>query len=405
MHDRHELVRVAHNSHLPDFHLLLFLMNDAMPQYVEQTCLCVSMHQKQQPPPPSPQPDARLCAVCGLTCAAKSRNGFVMVDRVGEDACHGRYLIVFGHASVLKGCVVDACQRAGLAPLAHRDCVRMHQRQRPPPPSPPQQPPPPPPSSLPPSLPPHPTSPPLLPPPLLPPSTSSSSLPTSAATPPPPSLQPATLPPSLHVKTLEQQPPPPSLPPKLDDLHHDQVSPCPSPPPSPPLQPPLPPSPPRPSPPTPPQQPQQPPPTFTAHKCWQCGALQQPGGYTQVAPHLPSPLSSARREHLDTVKSHLCSSVDHHQPEQPVSLPGAPQPQVDNEAELARVAHFQEHFRELDQALTALQPLPGPPAQPTGTPLRLFGLLCLSLVCHRSRRHLKCKCCLRHAAKSAAACC
>ncbi|KAL6748309.1 hypothetical protein V8C86DRAFT_1169718 [Haematococcus lacustris] len=107
-------------------------------------------------------------------------------------------------------------------------------------------------------------------------------------------------------------------------------------------------------------------------RCWQCGALQQPGGYPQVAPHLPSPLSSARREHLDTVKSHLCSSVDHHQPEQPVSLPGAPQPQFDNEAELARVAQFQEHFRELDQALTALQPLPGPPAQPTGTPLRLF---------------------------------
>ncbi|KAJ9531474.1 hypothetical protein QJQ45_015060, partial [Haematococcus lacustris] len=67
-----------------------------------------------------------------------------------------------------------------------------------------------------------------------------------------------------------------------------------------------------------------------------------------------------------------CSSVDHHQPEQPVSLPGAPQPKFDNEAELARVAQFQEHFRELDQALTALQPLPGPPAQPTGTPLRLF---------------------------------
>ncbi|KAJ9513485.1 hypothetical protein QJQ45_006040 [Haematococcus lacustris] len=77
-----------------------------------------------------------------------------------------------------------------------------------------------------------------------------------------------------------------------------------------------------------------------------------------------------------------CSSVDHHQPEQPVSLPGAPQPQFDNEAELARVAQFQEHFRELDQALTALQPLPGPPAQPTGTPLRLFNrfaVLALSL--------------------------
>ncbi|KAJ9520026.1 hypothetical protein QJQ45_029961, partial [Haematococcus lacustris] len=145
-------------------------------------------------------------------------------------------------------------------------------------------------------------------------------------------------------------------------------------------------------------------------RCWQCGALQQPGGYPQVDPHLPSPLSSARREHLDTEKKkkkkkkkkttplpvsaklmypprvpllialvmrrpaplclsctigrvslqpeRRCSSVDHHQPEQPVSLPGAPQPQFDNESELARVAQFQEHFR--------------PPAQPTGTPLRLF---------------------------------
>ncbi|KAJ9514467.1 hypothetical protein QJQ45_016196 [Haematococcus lacustris] len=50
-------------------------------------------------------------------------------------------------------------------------------------------------------------------------------------------------------------------------------------------------------------------------RCWQCGALQQPGGY---------PL------------------VDHHQPEQPVSLPRAPQPQFDNDAELALVAQFQE---------------------------------------------------------------
>ncbi|GFH21923.1 hypothetical protein HaLaN_19309, partial [Haematococcus lacustris] len=37
------------------------------------------------------EPDARLCAVCGLTCAAKNRDGFVKVHRVGEDACHGRY--------------------------------------------------------------------------------------------------------------------------------------------------------------------------------------------------------------------------------------------------------------------------------------------------------------------------
>ncbi|KAJ9508507.1 hypothetical protein QJQ45_012048 [Haematococcus lacustris] len=73
-----------------------------------------------------------------------------------------------------------------------------------------------------------------------------------------------------------------------------------------------------------------------------------------------------------TVDCSRCSSVDHHQPEQPVSLPGAPQPQFDIEAELARVAQFQEQFRELDQALTALQPLPGPPAQPTSTPMRLF---------------------------------
>ncbi|KAJ9523033.1 hypothetical protein QJQ45_023798 [Haematococcus lacustris] len=55
-------------------------------------------------------------------------------------------------------------------------------------------------------------------------------------------------------------------------------------------------------------------------RCWQCGALQQPGGYPQV---------------------------DHHQPEQP---------QFDYEAELALVAQFQEQFHELDQALTALQP-------------------------------------------------
>ncbi|KAJ9512897.1 hypothetical protein QJQ45_029127, partial [Haematococcus lacustris] len=53
----------------------------------------------------------------------------------------------------------------------------------------------------------------------------------------------------------------------------------------------------------------------TLIRCWQCGALQQPGGYPQV---------------------------DHHQPKKPVSLPGAPQPQFDNEAELALVAQFQE---------------------------------------------------------------
>ncbi|GFH09542.1 hypothetical protein HaLaN_04709, partial [Haematococcus lacustris] len=69
------------------------------------------------------EPDARLCAVCELTCAAKNRDGFVKVHRVGEDACHGRYLVVFGRASVLKSSVLVACQRAGLAPMAHRDCV------------------------------------------------------------------------------------------------------------------------------------------------------------------------------------------------------------------------------------------------------------------------------------------
>ncbi|KAJ9531271.1 hypothetical protein QJQ45_006712 [Haematococcus lacustris] len=83
-------------------------------------------------------------------------------------------------------------------------------------------------------------------------------------------------------------------------------------------------------------------------------------------------LRQDEKDQDDCVIEIACSSVDHHQPEQPVSLPGAPQPQFDNEAELARVAQFQEHFRELDQALTALQPLPGPPTQPTGTPLRLF---------------------------------
>ncbi|KAL6764213.1 hypothetical protein V8C86DRAFT_2477721, partial [Haematococcus lacustris] len=59
-------------------------------------------------------------------------------------------------------------------------------------------------------------------------------------------------------------------------------------------------------------------------RCWQCGALQQPGGYPQ--------------------------------PEQPVSLPGAPQPQFDNEAELARVAQFQEHFPHPSLPTVALQP-------------------------------------------------
>ncbi|KAJ9531499.1 hypothetical protein QJQ45_015035, partial [Haematococcus lacustris] len=76
-------------------------------------------------------------------------------------------------------------------------------------------------------------------------------------------------------------------------------------------------------------------------RCWQCGALQQPGGYPQV---------------------------DHHQPEQP---------QFDYEAELALVAQFQEQFHELDQALTALQPHPDPPAQPARTPLRLFNRFAL----------------------------
>ncbi|KAL6751960.1 hypothetical protein V8C86DRAFT_3029827 [Haematococcus lacustris] len=114
---------------------------------------------------------------------------------------------------------------------------------------------------------------------------------------------------AITSQTLEQQPPPTSLPPELDDQHQDQA--------------------------------QQPPPTFITHKCWQCGALQQPGGYPQV---------------------------DHHQPEQP---------QFDYEAELALVAQFQEQFHELDQALTALQPHPDPPAQPARTPLRLFNRFAL----------------------------
>ncbi|KAJ9521049.1 hypothetical protein QJQ45_022760, partial [Haematococcus lacustris] len=41
---------------------------------------------------------------------AKNKNGFVTVERVGEDACHGRYLVVFGRASVLKSSVLVACQ-------------------------------------------------------------------------------------------------------------------------------------------------------------------------------------------------------------------------------------------------------------------------------------------------------
>ncbi|GFH13128.1 hypothetical protein HaLaN_08951, partial [Haematococcus lacustris] len=51
------------------------------------------------------EPNTKRCALCELTSPAKSRNGFVTVERLGEDACHGRYLIVFGRASVLMGCV------------------------------------------------------------------------------------------------------------------------------------------------------------------------------------------------------------------------------------------------------------------------------------------------------------
>ncbi|KAJ9510658.1 hypothetical protein QJQ45_027532, partial [Haematococcus lacustris] len=150
----------------------------------------------------------------GVLFLTKNKDGFVVVEKVGEDACHGPYLIVFGHASVLKGSVLVACQRAGLAPLAHRDCVPMKWS-------------------------------------------------------------------TTCVMCL----------------------------------------------------------LFC--RCWQCGALQQPGGYPQV---------------------------DHHQPEQP---------QFDYEAELALVAQFQEQFHELDQALTALQPHPDPPAQPARTPLRLFNRFAL----------------------------
>ncbi|KAJ9528591.1 hypothetical protein QJQ45_020429, partial [Haematococcus lacustris] len=49
------------------------------------------------------EPDARRCALCGFKTAAKNKNGFVTVERVREDACHGRYLVVFGRASVLMG--------------------------------------------------------------------------------------------------------------------------------------------------------------------------------------------------------------------------------------------------------------------------------------------------------------
>ncbi|KAJ9513622.1 hypothetical protein QJQ45_006073 [Haematococcus lacustris] len=73
-------------------------------------------------------------------------------------------------------------------------------------------------------------------------------------------------------------------------------------------------------------------------------------------------------EHLRRFGPGGYPQVDHHQAEQP---------QFDYEAELALVAQFQDQFHELDQALTALQPLPGPPAQPTRTPMRLFNRFAL----------------------------
>ncbi|KAJ9514022.1 hypothetical protein QJQ45_021091 [Haematococcus lacustris] len=59
------------------------------------------------------EPNAKRCALCELTPPAKNKDGFVVVEKVGEDACHGRYLVVFGRASVLKGSVLVACQRVG----------------------------------------------------------------------------------------------------------------------------------------------------------------------------------------------------------------------------------------------------------------------------------------------------
>ncbi|KAJ9524772.1 hypothetical protein QJQ45_024394, partial [Haematococcus lacustris] len=52
------------------------------------------------------EPNAKRCALCELTSPAKNKDGFVVVEKVGEDACHGRYLVVFGRASVLKGSVL-----------------------------------------------------------------------------------------------------------------------------------------------------------------------------------------------------------------------------------------------------------------------------------------------------------
>ncbi|KAJ9514851.1 hypothetical protein QJQ45_028609, partial [Haematococcus lacustris] len=46
------------------------------------------------------EPNAKRCALCELTSPAKNKDGFVVVEKVGEDAYHGPYLIVFGHASV-----------------------------------------------------------------------------------------------------------------------------------------------------------------------------------------------------------------------------------------------------------------------------------------------------------------
>ncbi|KAJ9507622.1 hypothetical protein QJQ45_019189 [Haematococcus lacustris] len=60
---------------------------------------------------------------------------------------------------------------------------------------------------------------------------------------------------------------------------------------------------------------------------------------TKPTPAQGLPSSSAARE--SDLKNNALE-VDHHQPKKPVSLPGAPQPQFDNEAELALVAQFQE---------------------------------------------------------------
>ncbi|GFH33294.1 hypothetical protein HaLaN_32643, partial [Haematococcus lacustris] len=64
----------------------------------------------------SNEPDARRCVACGLTSAAKNKDGFVMVKRVGKDACCNR---------ALTFCSVLGSSRGGKSPVGEEleDCT------------------------------------------------------------------------------------------------------------------------------------------------------------------------------------------------------------------------------------------------------------------------------------------